>query len=142
VSWRDEYVQDRALLRLHLAAADVFAFPSRHEGFAVAPLEAMACGLPVVAAEAPGIPDLLSGGEASGGVIVPRGDSAAFGAALGRALDDVAWARATGARARRRVEEACAPDSVGRQLRDFLFGDDPASLASAVAARETAVGQR
>jgi glycosyltransferase involved in cell wall biosynthesis len=142
VSWRDEYVQDRALLRLHLAAADVFAFPSRHEGFAVAPLEAMACGLPVVAAEAPGIPDLLSGGEASGGVIVPRGDSAAFGAALGRALDDFAWARATGARARRRVEEACAPDSVGRQLRDFLFGDDPASLASAVAARETAVGQR
>jgi glycosyltransferase involved in cell wall biosynthesis len=136
VTWRDEYVQDRALLRRHLAAGDVFAFPSRHEGFAVAPLEAMACGLPVVAADAPGIPDLLAGGEASGGVIVPRGDSAAFAAALGRALDDVAWARATGVRARRRVEEACALDSVGRRLRDFLLKDDPASLPSAAAQRE------
>ena len=136
VTWRDEYVQDRALLRRHLAAGDVFAFPSRHEGFAVAPLEAMACGLPIVAADAPGIPDLLAGGEASGGVIVPRGDSAAFAAALGRALDDVAWARATGVRARRRVEEACALDSVGRRLRDFLLKDDPASLPSAAAQRE------
>ena len=136
VTWRDEYVQDRALLRRHLAAGDVFAFPSRHEGFAVAPLEAMACGLPIVAADAPGIPDLLAGGEASGGVIVPRGDSAAFAAALGRALDDVAWARATGVRARRRVEEACALDSVGRRLRDFLLKDDPASLPSAASRRE------
>jgi len=136
VTWRDEYVQDRALLRRHLAAGDVFAFPSRHEGFAVAPLEAMACGLPIVAADAPGIPDLLAGGEASGGVIVPRGDAAAFAAALGRALDDVAWARATGVRARRRVEEACALDSVGRRLRDFLLKDDPASLPSAAAQRE------
>jgi glycosyltransferase involved in cell wall biosynthesis len=123
VSWRDEYVQDRALLRVHLAAGDVFAFPSRHEGFAVAPLEAMACGLPIVAADAPGIPDLLSGGEASGGIMVPRGDAAAFAAALGRALDDAAWTRATGARARQRVAEACAPESVGRRLRELLFRD-------------------
>ena len=139
VSWRDEYVQDRALLRQHLAAGDVFAFPSRHEGFAVAPLEAMACGLPLVAADAPGIPDLLAGGEASGGVVVPRGDSAAFAAALGRALDDLAWTRATGARARRRVEEACALDSVGRRLRDFLLPDERASLPSGVSSRETTI---
>ena len=141
VSWRDEYVQDRALLRRHLAAGDVFAFPSRHEGFAVAPLEAMACGLPVVAADAPGIPDLLSGGEASGGIVVPRGDATAFAAALGRALDDVAWARATGVRARRRVEEACALDSVGRRLRAFLLRDEPSSLPAAVSSREAPVRQ-
>jgi starch synthase len=88
VSWRDEYVQDRAVLRLHLAAGDVFAFPSRHEGFAVAPLEAMACGLPIVAADAPGVPDLLSCGEACGGVMVPRGDSAALARAIGSLLAD------------------------------------------------------
>ncbi|MFL5616790.1 MAG: glycosyltransferase family 4 protein [Gemmatimonadaceae bacterium] len=139
VSWRDEYVQDRALLRLHLAAGDVFAFPSRHEGFAVAPLEAMACGLPIVAADAPGIPDLLSGGEADGGIMVPRGDGAAFAAALGRVLDDVAWARATGARARQRVAEACALDSVGRRLRDFLFRDSPAPPPPVIDARDTMV---
>ncbi len=131
ISWRDEYVQDRALLRLHLAAGDVFAFPSRHEGFAVAPLEAMACGLPLVAADAPGIPDLLSGGEESGGVMVPRGDVGAFAAALGRALDDAAWSQTTGALARRRVAERCAPESVGRQLRAFLFRDESLSAGEA-----------
>jgi glycosyltransferase involved in cell wall biosynthesis len=139
VSWRDEYVQDRALLRLHLAAGDVFAFPSRHEGFAVAPLEAMACGLPIVAADAPGIPDLLAEGEASGGIMVPRGDTTAFAAALGRALDDPAWTRATGAGARRRVAEACAPESVGRRLRDLLLRDVPALQAPADERADTTV---
>jgi glycosyltransferase involved in cell wall biosynthesis len=124
-------VQDRALLRMHLAAGDVFAFPSRHEGFAVAPLEAMACGLPIIAAAAPGIPDLLADGEASGGIMVPRGDSTAFAAALGRALDDPAWTRATGALARQRVAEVCAPESVGRRLRDLFFRDAPTLPASA-----------
>jgi len=138
ISWRDEYVQDRALLRLHLAAGDVFAFPSRHEGFAVAPLEAMACGLPLVAADAPGIPDLLSGGEESGGIMVPRGDVGAFAAALGRALDDVAWTTAIGARARQRVADRCAPESVGRQLRTFLFRDLPTSPPAGDASLPTA----
>jgi starch synthase len=139
VSWRDEYVQDRALLRLHLAAGDVFAFPSRHEGFAVAPLEAMACGLPIVAADAPGVPDLLACGEACGGIVVPRGDAGAFAAALGRALDDAAWTRETGVRARQRVADVCAPDSVGRRLRDFLLSDAaarPTALSDARAGAE------
>ena len=135
VSWRDEYVQDRAVLRLHLAAGDVYAFPSRHEGFAVAPLEAMACGLPIVAADAPGVPDLLACGEACGGIMVPRGDVAAFAAALGRALDDPAWTRETGVRARERVADTCASDSVGRRLRDFLLRDAAGSKASRADAR-------
>ena len=130
VFWHDEYVQDRALLRLHLAAGDVFAFPSRHEGFAVAPLEAMACGLPIVAADAPGVPDLLACGEACGGIMVPRGDATAFAAALGRALDDEAWTRETGVRARQRVADTCAPDSVGRRLRAFLLPKVTVSSAS------------
>jgi starch synthase len=140
VSWRDEYMQDRALLRLHLAAGDVYAFPSRHEGFAVAPLEAMACGLPIVAADAPGIPDLLACGEDCGGVMVPRGDATAFAAALGRALDDVAWTTRMGVRARERVADTCAPDSVGRRLREFLLRDaatSPASRADAGAGVES-----
>lgn len=118
--WVDEYVKDRGRLRAYLRAADVYAFPSRHEGFAVAPLEAMACGLPVVAADAPGVPDLLEGGEESGGLLVARGDASAFAAATGRLLDDEALRLALGARARGRVESEFGLEAVGRRLRDFM----------------------
>jgi hypothetical protein len=64
--------------------------------------------------------------------MVPRGDATAFAAALGRALDDPAWTRATGALARRRVAEACAPESVGRRLRELFFRNTPTLPASAV----------
>ena len=117
VSWRDEFVSDRAELRRYLAAGDVYAFPSRHEGFAVAPLEAMACGLPLVAADAQGIGDLLARGLDDGGIVVPRGDAAALADALGRVLDDPELARLLGARARARVTACCSYEVVGRRLR-------------------------
>ncbi len=75
VQWINEYVLDRARMRAFLSAADVYVFLSRHEGFPVAPTEAMACGLPVVAAATNGIPDILEDGEASGGIVVPQGDA-------------------------------------------------------------------
>jgi starch synthase len=118
--WVDEYVRDRGRLQTYLHAADVYAFASRHEGFAVAPLEAMASGLPVVAADAHGVGDLLEGGEDAGGIVVPRGDAAAFAAALARMLDDVALCRALGARARARVEGVFSLEVVGARLREFL----------------------
>ena len=120
VRWIDEYVLDRAAMRTYLSAADVYVFPSRHEGFPVAPVEAMACGLPVVAAGAPGVPDIFENGSASGGLVVPRGDAAALAAALGALLADPARCRSLGASARRRVETAFSPEAVGRQLRTFF----------------------
>jgi glycosyltransferase involved in cell wall biosynthesis len=120
IIWVNEYVRDRKLLQTYLNAADLYAFPSRHEGFAVAPLEAMASGLPVVAADAPGVGDLLEGGEASGGIVVPRGDATAFATALARLIDDEDLCRALGARARARVEESFALEAVGARLKEFL----------------------
>lgn len=119
--WIREYVLDRARVRQCLHAADVYVFPSRREGFPVAPLEAMACGLPVVAAAVAGIADIFDTGEACGGVIVPSGDPIALARHLGRLLDDEPLARRLGARARTRVERAFSPLTVGSQLRTFFL---------------------
>jgi starch synthase len=123
VLWMKKFVQDRAAIGRYLSAADVYAFPSRHEGFPVAPIEAMACSLPVIAADAQGVPDILEGGEASGGLVVPRNDAAALSLALGRVLDNEDWSRELGKRARRRVEACFSFEAVGKQLRAFLFND-------------------
>jgi glycosyltransferase involved in cell wall biosynthesis len=123
IRWIDRYVHDRRELWRYICAADIYTLPSRHEGFAVAPLEAMAAGLPVVAADASGVADLLRRGEEAGGIIVPREDPAALAAALGRLLDDDHLARDLGARARRRAERDYSLEVVGRNLRRFMFGD-------------------
>lgn len=114
-------VGDRDELRGLLAAGDVYVFPSRHEGFAVAPVEAAACGLPVVAAAARGVEDTFPGGEDSGAVVVPREDAPALAAALDRLLADRELARELGARARARALAAFSLDAVGAELRAFLL---------------------
>jgi glycosyltransferase involved in cell wall biosynthesis len=115
VIWIDEYLNDRDAIRAYLSAADVYAFPSRHEGFPVAPLEAMALELPIVASDA--VPDLL---DEDCGLLVPSGDAQALAAALVRLLDDPALARTFGQRARQRIETHFSPAAVGAQLRDFM----------------------
>ncbi|WP_416672248.1 glycosyltransferase family 4 protein [Egbenema bharatensis] len=119
--WIDKYVSDRAEIQCFLSASDIYAFPSRHEGFAVAPVEAMACGLPVVAARASGVPDVFEDGEESGGLVVPCGDPTAFAMALGRLLDNEQLRQELGRNARCRVEKAFSLDAVGKQLQGFLF---------------------
>jgi glycosyltransferase involved in cell wall biosynthesis len=122
VRWVDRFVVDRDELWQYLAAADVSALPSRREGFAVAALEAMACGLPLVAAEVNGITEILEGGEESGGIVVPSGDAVALAGGLRRVLDDERLRRELGARARRRVQDQFSLEAVGGQLRQFMTG--------------------
>jgi alpha-1,3-rhamnosyl/mannosyltransferase len=52
------YVPDRDLALLY-AMADVFVFPSFYEGFGLPPLEAMACGTPVVCSNASSLPEVV-----------------------------------------------------------------------------------
>ena len=53
------YVSDRQLVQLYQHCR-LFVFPSWHEGFGLPPLEAMACGAPVIGADATSIPEVIN----------------------------------------------------------------------------------
>ncbi len=74
------------LLWALMAAAPVFVFPSRDEGFGLPPLEAMALGTPVVVSTAAALPEVC--GEAA--IQLAPDDDAALAAALQRLLDEPA----------------------------------------------------
>lgn len=124
VHWHDEYTTDRGIVRRQLAASDLFVFPSRHEGFAVAPMEAMACGRAVVACDAPGVVDLLRGGERAGGIVVGKNAKKLAGA-MGRLVDDRERAWRLGEAARKRIEERYSPEAIGKALLEALHGASP-----------------
>ncbi|MGH9185267.1 MAG: glycosyltransferase family 4 protein [Acidimicrobiales bacterium] len=78
---------DRADLPAVYAAADVCVFPSEwDEPFGLVPLEAMACGVPVVATGAGGSAEFLVDGENC--LLFPAGDAAALATAVERLADD------------------------------------------------------
>ncbi|HVH10125.1 MAG TPA: glycosyltransferase family 4 protein [Gemmatimonadales bacterium] len=83
---------DRPLAFCHLAA--VSALPSRIEGLSLALLETMAFGLPAVASNAGGNPDVIRSGET--GLLVPPLDRGAWARALARVLGDRPFAQAIG----------------------------------------------
>ncbi len=75
------YVADADLPALY-AGADLFAYPSLYEGFGLPPLEAMACGTPVLTSNVSSLPEVV--GEAA--VTVDPRDESALVAALRRLL--------------------------------------------------------
>jgi glycosyltransferase involved in cell wall biosynthesis len=81
-----------------LLAADVFVYPSHVDNSPNSLVEAMAVGVPIVASCVGGVPTLLRDQEE--GLLVPRGDAAAFAGAIKRLIDDRDEARRLGARAR------------------------------------------
>jgi glycosyltransferase involved in cell wall biosynthesis len=80
---------------------DVFALPSRGEGFGVVFLEAMAHGKPVVGGAHGGTPDIIEDGVT--GLLVPHGDTERLSGALKKLLTDQSLRQQMGLRARERV---------------------------------------
>jgi N-acetyl-alpha-D-glucosaminyl L-malate synthase BshA len=84
-----------------LAAADLFLLPSAEESFGLAALEAMACGVPVVASDAGGLPEVVEHGRT--GYLAPVGEVAAMAAHAVSILQDRARAKVMGEAARARA---------------------------------------
>ncbi|MFF3764201.1 glycosyltransferase [Streptomyces sp. NPDC001922] len=87
------------------AAADLVVLPSRWEGMALAPLEAMACARPVVVSEVAGARESLAPGHADG-CLVPPEDPRALARALTALLLDPGRRRTLGEQAREQVRGA------------------------------------
>jgi glycosyltransferase involved in cell wall biosynthesis len=97
-------VQPDAELARSYAAADVLVLPSRAETYGMVVVEALARGLPVVAAEVGGVPEALGHG-ADGtrpGLLVPAGDPVALRGAIRSWLEDAGLRRRLRAAARER----------------------------------------
>jgi glycosyltransferase involved in cell wall biosynthesis len=93
-----------------LGAADVFAFPSRREGFGTVIVEAMACGVPAVVARLDGITDFVFSAPASvsssslaDGIVVSQNDPKTLATALIELLRNPDRARSIGNAGRQRV---------------------------------------
>ena len=76
-----------------LAAADVYVFPSESESFGLSALEALASGVPVVAARVGGLPDVVRDGVT--GALLQLGDVDGMADAVVHFLEPVRWASAS-----------------------------------------------
>jgi mannosyltransferase len=83
-------------------ALDLFVAPSREEGFGLTPLEAMACGVPVIASRAGAYEDIVDDGVT--GRLVDTGDLAAMTHAMHTFAADAEQLRTAGEASRTRVE--------------------------------------
>ena len=130
IIWVDGWVSRDDLIRL-FSHASVFMCPSVYEPFGIINLEAMACGIPVVASAVGGIPGVVIHGEP--GCLVPfepRGDGdfeprepERFSVDLAEALNDLLRSaekgRLMGCKSRERVETHFSWESVARRTLQY-----------------------
>ncbi len=100
-----------------LAAADLFAFPSRREGMPVALMEAMWMGLPIIASDLPANREVLQEGEC--GRLVSPESPAALAAALAELARDRETARGLAARACAHARTHYSPECYARAVTDL-----------------------
>jgi glycosyltransferase involved in cell wall biosynthesis len=104
------YVPDDVLPEV-FRMADVFVLPSvSSEAFGIVVLEAMASGVPVVATDVGGIPEVVKENEA--GLLVPPGNELELREAIQKLLNDEELRKQYGSKGRKAVEEKYSWDKV------------------------------
>jgi phosphatidyl-myo-inositol dimannoside synthase len=99
-------------------ASEVFALPSRGEGFGLVYLEAMACGKPVIGGAHGGAPEVIDDGRT--GYLVQHGDAGQLATSLETLLADPGLGREMGARGRERVEREFRFNVFAKSLKKIL----------------------
>ena len=105
-------------LPAYYACADMALFPSvAEEAFGIAVAEAMACGIPSVAAAVGAIPEVT--GDA--GLLVPPGDAGALALALEKIVNSAGMRSALGAKGRRRIEDKFNWDTIADKFEGHIL---------------------
>lgn len=102
---------------IELASSDVFLLPSSSESFGLSALEAMACGVPVVATNIGGIPEVIVHDET--GFLHPVGDVDGMADSIIRLLKDSTLRQKFSLRARARAKNFFAKDRIVEQYIAF-----------------------
>jgi len=126
IAGRVRFLGHRDDARRLLAGCDVYANSSISEGVSLTILEAMAAGLPVVATNVGGTPEVVA---PDSGVLVPARDPHALASAIGTLGTNAARRQALGGAARRRGEQRFTLDRMIEQYRNAYMSDrvkDPA----------------
>lgn len=100
------------------ADSDIMVLPSYREGLPLVVIEAAAAGVPAVVTDCTGGPESVVDGVT--GLVVPRRDAAALGAAIARLLDEPETRRRMGRAARDRALERYDREALWEELEDLL----------------------
>lgn len=107
VTWEGNVPNSR--LPEYINRAGLFVLPSRYEGHPKSLLEAMACGVPVIGADSPGIREIIRHGKTG---YLCGADAAGIQAAVSEVISRPDLAADMGANARRFIEEAYSLDKI------------------------------
>ena len=103
-----------------LKAADLFCLPSLYEGMPLILLEAMACGVPIVATDCPSGPrELLEDGK-YGKLVTPE-NSGELASAITKAIENSAWREEVSRSAKEHVAEKYESNVTVHQLENHLL---------------------
>lgn len=104
------FLGHRSEVARHYQASDIFVLPSYAEGMPNSLLEAMACGLPVIASRIGGVVDAAE--DSKSGILFEPGDVSGLANAMIRLLNDEELRKRLGEKARKRIVESFSIDRI------------------------------